>query len=414
MKKFILSLTILLSMVTLSSTAQVLYRVSGNGLSKPSYLLGTFHLAKSTFVDSIPGFRQAFSQIDQVYGELVMSEMNESDNAMKLMSAMMLPDGQTIKDLLTEDELQRLNKIMKEYLQMDLSTSMAMQAYGRMRPAALNTLLTIAIYSRMLPGVSANNGIDEHVQTLAKESGKPVGGLEGIDDQIVALFTGTPAPRQAKLLMCVVDHIDYNVAISKQLIDAYYSQNLEQIETIVNDKMGDGCDNTDEENELLITGRNKAWMNKIPTLITEKPTMIAVGAAHLVGEEGLISLLRAKGYTVEGVKCCKDSKDNCCKEMKEQCDKESKDKCCKESKDKCCKESKDKCCKESKDKCCKESKDNCCKESKDKCCKESKDKCCKESKDKCCKESKDNCCKESKDKCCKESKDNCCKESKSK
>ena len=388
MKKFILSLTIFFSIVTLTSTAQVLYKISGNGLSKPSYMLGTFHLANSSFVDSIPGFHQAFNEVDQVYGELVMSEMNGSDNAMKLMSAMMLPDGQTIKDLLTEDELQRLNKVMKEYLQMDLSTSMAMQAYGRMRPAALNTLLTIAIYSRMLPGVNAQDAIDEHVQNLAKESGKPVGGLEGVDDQIVALFTGTPAPRQAKLLMCVVDHIDYNVEISKQLIDAYYGQNLQQIESIVNEKMGDGCDNTDEENELLITGRNKAWMKKIPALIAEKPTMIAVGAAHLVGEEGLITLLKAQGYTVEGVKCCKGSQDKNCKETQDKCCKESKEKCSKESQDKCCKETQAKCCKESQDKCCKESQDKCCKESKDKCCKESQDKCCKESKDKSSKKAK--------------------------
>ena len=263
MKKIIISLTILLSMVTLSSTAQVLYRISGNGLSKPSFLLGTFHLAKSSYVDSIPGFRHAFQQVDQVYGELIMSEMNAPENATKLLSAMMLPEGQTIKDLLTEDELQRLNKVMKEYLQMDLSTSMAMQAYGRMRPAALNTLLTLAVYGRMLPEINANDGIDEHVQDLAQESGKTVGGLEGIDDQVFALFTGTPAPRQAKLLMCVVDNIDYNVEQSKQLIEAYYAQDLKQIEALVNEKMGNDCDSSDEENEILITGRNKAWMKKI-------------------------------------------------------------------------------------------------------------------------------------------------------
>ena len=317
MKKFILSLTILLSMVTLSSTAQVLYQISGNGLSKPSYLLGTFHLAKGSYVDSIPGFRHAFQQVDQVYGELIMEEMNQPDNAMKLMTAMMLPEGQTIKDLLTEEELQRLNVVMKEYMQMDLSSSMAMQAYGRMRPSALNTLLTLAVYSRFLPEINANDGIDEHVQDLARENDKTVGGLEGVDDQIKALFTGTPAPRQAKLLMCVVDNIDYNVTQSKQLIDAYYSQNLQQIESLVDEKMGNDCDNTDEENELLITGRNKAWMNKIPALIAEKPTMIAVGAAHLVGEEGLISLLKAKGYTVEGVKCTKSCCSNGCCQNKE-------------------------------------------------------------------------------------------------
>ena len=250
---------------------------------------------------------------------------------------------------------------------MDLSTPMAMQAYGRMRPAALNTLLTLAIYGQLLPEVNANDGIDEHVQALAKESGKPVGGLEGVDDQIVALFTGTPVPRQAKFLMCVVDNIDYNVTQAKQLIDAYYGQNLEQIEALVNEKMGNDCDNTDEENEILITGRNKAWMKKIPALIAEKPTLIAVGAAHLVGEEGLISLLKAQGYTVEGVKCCNEKQSNSCDKSKGKCCDEVEAKSCDEPKDKCCDESEGQSCKDAKSKCCKETKCKCYKGKKCKC-----------------------------------------------
>lgn len=311
MRKFVFTLVTALSLITLSAHAQILYKISGNGLTKPSYLLGTFHLAKSSFVDSIPGFRQAFDQVDQVYGELIMGDMNTPDNAMKMMSAMMLPDGENLKSYFTDDEFERLNKTMRDYMQMDLSSPIALQSYGRMKPAALNTVLSLLIYSRLLEGVNSNDAIDSHVQEMAKEKGKNVGGLEGIDDQTYALFNSIPLSRQAKLLMCLIDHMDYTVDFSKKMIDAYYLQDLKLIESLMNEKIGDGCDSTDEENEVLISGRNKAWIKKIPAIIAEKPTMIVVGAAHLVDKEGLIQLLKTEGYTVEGVtaSCCQSS---CC------------------------------------------------------------------------------------------------------
>ena len=67
-------------------------------------------------------------------------------------------------------------------------------------------------------------------------------------------------------------------------------------------KRGNSCDSTPEEDEVMIYGRNADWAKRLPAIMREKSTFLAVGAAHLPGERGLLQLLRAAGYTVEPVK----------------------------------------------------------------------------------------------------------------
>ena len=71
---------IALTVTTLGASAQLLYKISGHGLTSPSYIVGTYHLASVSFVDSIPGMRKAMADCQQTYGELVMSEMFDADS----------------------------------------------------------------------------------------------------------------------------------------------------------------------------------------------------------------------------------------------------------------------------------------------------------------------------------------------
>lgn len=73
MKKLLLSILVA-SIGTFVSNAQLLWEVTGNGLSKPSYLFGTHHIAPVSVMDSVPGFASALASADKVYGEMVMSE----------------------------------------------------------------------------------------------------------------------------------------------------------------------------------------------------------------------------------------------------------------------------------------------------------------------------------------------------
>ena len=79
MKKLMLTLALVLT-AALNVNAQLLYKISGNGLEKPSYIIGTYHLAPVSFTDSIPGLKEALNAAEQEYGELDMGDMMSAEN----------------------------------------------------------------------------------------------------------------------------------------------------------------------------------------------------------------------------------------------------------------------------------------------------------------------------------------------
>jgi uncharacterized protein YbaP (TraB family) len=101
--------------------------------------------------------------------------------------------------------------------------------------------------------------------------------------------------------MCLIDNKEMMVDNTERLTAAYFKQNLEEIGKIVDENRNDECDTTEEEEEVLIYGRNANWMSQMPQMLREKSTLFVVGAAHLIGEKGVLQLLRNAGYVVEPV-----------------------------------------------------------------------------------------------------------------
>lgn len=296
-------LTFLLAVVAIAGVnAQLLYRISGKGLDKPSYIVGTYHLAPASFADSIPGAQAALDEVEQVCGEVDMAEMQSMAGLQKVMAAMMLPDGKSLSDILTAEELGKLNTFMMETLGADLNNPMVAAQLGKMTPTAISTQLQMVQYMKMTPGFDPTAMIDSYFQNVAKAAGKPVVGFESVDFQISVLYTGTPLERQKEQLICMLDNQEYNLMIMKDLTEAYFSQNIDKVLEVTEEKLGNSCDSTPEEDEALIYGRNATWVEKIPAIIGEKPTLFVVGAAHLPGERGVLELLKKEGYTVEAVK----------------------------------------------------------------------------------------------------------------
>lgn len=300
--KRIAFIVMLLAAVFTGAGAQLLYKVSGGNLSKPSYIVGTYHLAPASFVDSIASLRNAMEQTEQVCGELEMSQMMSVEGMQKMMQAMMLPEGKTLKDILSAEEMARLNGFMTKLLGTDMSNTMVEQQMGRMTPQALNTQFTLVMYMKHTPGFDASNLLDNYFQKTAAEKGKPVTGLETLDFQIKTLFNGMSLERQKQLLMCLVDNSDYYGTMTVKLADAYFSQDIEKVKAVMDEKQNNDCDSTPAEDAAMIYNRNADWITKMPALMTDKATLFAVGAAHLPGDKGVISLLRNAGYTVEAVR----------------------------------------------------------------------------------------------------------------
>ena len=100
----------------------------------------------------------------------------------------------------------------------------------------------------------------------------------------------------------MVDNSEYYALQMKELAAAYFSQDMQALWNLTEEKLGNQCDSTPEEDMALIFGRNAAWAEQIPALISEYSVLFVVGAAHRPGDQGVLELLRAKGYTVEAVK----------------------------------------------------------------------------------------------------------------
>lgn len=300
MKKTISLLVLLL--LTIAAQAQLLWKISGNGLQKPSYIVGTYHYAPVSFTDSIKGLKAAMNTSEQVYGEIIMADIMLPENLQKMQTAMMLPEGQTLDKLFTAEEMTRVNALLKNVLGVDMTNPIAAQQIGRMTPEALQAQISAMMYLKKNPGFNPNESIDGYFQQQAKSQGKIIGAFETIDQQIELLYKGSTMERQKELLLCLADNQEFYEDAVEDMLKAYFSQNLDGIKKVIEIKMNNSCDATSEENERLIYKRNDNWIKQMPAIMKQKATLFVVGAGHLPGERGVLTLLKKAGYTVEGVK----------------------------------------------------------------------------------------------------------------
>lgn len=294
MKSFIGA--ILFICVAISANAQLLWKVTGNGVDAPSYIMGTHHLAPFSIMDSIAGLRQAMRETQQVYGELKMSEL-ESPATMQLMQkSMMIDSDTTLTTLFSPEDYATVNKFCKENMMMDLSMA------PKLKPAYLLNNVVVMAYVKHVGKFNPQEQLDTFFQSQASKNGKKVDGLETPEFQFNLLFNGASLQRQAQLLMCTLHNIDSEVENIKKLTDAYMRQDLRTMLEISEQRKGNQCDPLPTEEDAMIFNRNKAWAEKLPAILKAAPTFVAVGALHLPGEKGLLNLLKKQGYTVEPVK----------------------------------------------------------------------------------------------------------------
>ena len=294
------TLTFIIALLAASCmNAQILYKITGKDAKGASYIIGTYHLADASFTEKIPGLQTALAETEQVYGEVNMENTMQPASTQKMTAAMMLPEGQTLKTVLTPEQFGKVSAFAKELMGVGLDNDMVFSQLGKMSPRALATQFTLLLFMKnSTTPFNPANGIDNFFQMQAKQNNKPIGGLETIDFQIETLYKSTPIERQVEELICLVDNKEYNLMMVQEITKAFYAQDLQAIEKAADEKLNNSCDSTPEEEERLIYGRNDNWMKLMPSIMAEKPTFFAVGALHLVGERGMLTQLQKAGYTV--------------------------------------------------------------------------------------------------------------------
>ena len=284
-----------------SMNGQLLYKISGNGLEKPSYIIGTHHLANVGFVEKINGVKEALTETDQVYGELKWDALTNPDSLKAMQEVMMLPEGKTLKDILTADQYKRLDDFMTAKLGAGMSNPTVAAQMGKLSPMALVTQFQVLLYMMNHMGeFDPSSTFDQYFQAQAQKNNLPCGGLETVAFQAQVLYKDQTLERQVEQLMCLIDNEQFNSQMMEEMSKAFYAQDLDALKKAMDLKLGTSCDSTPEEEATLIDNRNADWLTKMPAIMKERPTFFAVGAGHLPGEKGLLQLLRNAGYTVEG------------------------------------------------------------------------------------------------------------------
>lgn len=299
--KRILLLAALIVGFACNTQAQILYRISGKGLESPSYIVGTYHLAPSSFADSIPGMKSAIEGTQQVCGELDLMDAFKPENTARMMKARMLPEGITLSSLLTAEQLERLNALLLEVMGSNLKDETFAAQVENITPVALSTTLSVTAYMKEMPSYNPMDLIDNYFQTLALQNGKSVKGFETVDFQMGVLYD-VPLEKQVDDLMCLVDNFEEAQKMANRITTAYFTQNLQQIDAVLEEESEMNCGTSEEDEETLIYNRNRNWVEMMPEMMAEQPTLFVVGAAHLCGEQGVLKLLKEAGYTIEGVK----------------------------------------------------------------------------------------------------------------
>ena len=291
------SILFVLISLALACNAQLLWKVTGRDTCKPSYLFGTIHLETSKYIDSVPGLRDAILSVDAVYGEIQMDSLTDNDMMMKAVNNLIAPPDSTIDKLLTKEEYQLVDSVVNSYF-MGMIT---LETFSKMKPVVLSSQLGVMQMKKYFPEqLGLNDVIDVAVQAAGRELGKRIGGLETIEMQINMLY-GTPLDVQAQELVNFCRMDNDIISFSKELCDAYHAQDLDTLEKLLLLEEVGVDEMANEIIEKLAYERNRRWMNTITEIIPRESMLVAVGAGHLVGKDGLIELLRRDGYTVEPV-----------------------------------------------------------------------------------------------------------------
>ena len=273
-----------------SANAQLLWKISGRGIEKPSYILGTHHAVPFTYCDSIPGLMKAFEEVDFVIGEFDMVKMGEMSPAQmqNMQKMMMMPADTTLLSLFSKEEKELLDAYLKETIGAQL------EMFSAMKPMTIMVTVQNKILMDIIPDIASMTGMDKYMQTLAVSQGKKVAGLETMEYQMSLLY-GSSLEEQADALLEMAQNSN-SKELMIELTAAYKSQDLDALWSVFKDQM------TRYEYDALVSERNKNWKKQIVELLPVQSSLFVVGSGHLPGEKGMIKLLKKAGYKVKPVK----------------------------------------------------------------------------------------------------------------
>lgn len=258
----------------------LLWRIEGEELEEPSYLYGTIHLIKEEDFVFGEHLKKTLMEAEKLALEIPLDEEAMMGAAMGLM----YKGDTTLSDFVSPEQMDTLSTFFRDTIGL---SKMEWMSYQKMKPFALSQVFLTNMLGEM------PMSFELEFKKIADSLEIPIVGLETIEDQL-AVINGMPMESQIEMVMTSVRDYQETTEEFDKLIRFYKEQKLDSLHHL----MASEYDDILEFSESFLDQRNRNWIPKIEELIKAQTTFIAVGAGHLLGDQGVIKLLEAEGYTL--------------------------------------------------------------------------------------------------------------------
>lgn len=262
----------------------LLWQVSRD--DKSIFLLGSIHYLRKDNYPLNPAILRALDSSKRLILEIDLNK-TPADAVQRLtLEKALFRDGKNLEQSVSPDTYDLASRRAKE-LSVDIRTLNPMKPWF----VAL-TLLAIKLRSM---GLDAQLGVDRHLAERAGRGGKPIGGLETLEFQL-GMFDHLPPREQESMLRETVSELERLEKKVQEIVQSWLKGDGDRLATL----LLAGRNEYPELHQRIVVDRNRRWLADIEKLVQQGGgAMVVVGAAHLVGADGVIEMLKAKGYRVE-------------------------------------------------------------------------------------------------------------------
>jgi uncharacterized protein YbaP (TraB family) len=252
------------------------------------YLAGSVHLLKAEDAHLPPAFDHAYSGSKALVMELDMSKVDPTETAGWMLEHGTLKEGTTLRETIGEARYRRVSAEAERL-------GVPIEAADMLQPWALGLQLLEMQYVQL--GFDPQKGVEQQLQQRAQADGKPISGLETLDQQLGALESLSLADQSRFLDMIVTEMHDVE-GETQSVVTAWRAGDSTKLASLLSDEYK----SFPALYRLLVTERNKRWVPQIESLLHGKQDyFVVVGALHLVGEGGLLDLMSHDGYKAESL-----------------------------------------------------------------------------------------------------------------
>jgi uncharacterized protein YbaP (TraB family) len=260
--------------------SSLLWKISGNSLKNPSYIYGTIHSYDRrafTFDKLVTTY---IKKCDEFGMEIKLDELNP----FSLIGELTMPGDTTLKMLVADSDYKKFEQIVRDSFHIELSM------FTQIKPMFLMGLM-----ETNQSDSDYGDFLDEYLMKKAQSMGKQTIGIETVEEQLKAIDL-VPLKEQAKMLVDELLRPDSTNLGLDDLLEVYKRGNLDSLYGYY--KQGEL---SNDFNKALVTDRNHRMADRIDSIAKKNSIFVAVGALHLPGNEGVLNLLRKKGYQIEPI-----------------------------------------------------------------------------------------------------------------